>query len=290
MLRKEGAEPRIAHLWWDLDDPDRMQGTHGYVRRAAFTRQETVSGGQLATATEQVLAKHAGWSCEGHRMLQNEAMLYSMFPRELMDTASPGGHPPVVPKFYGFYVPGPPAVPKFYGYYLPVPGHPDIHRAMLLHNRRCANSEEDACDIWSPTPILLVEECGRALGEAECARTSLEHQRQCASMLKRFHRAGCFHQTIYGRNILVQPGPLDLPPEKRSATTPSFRMIDLGRTVAVDVARPADAKMVQDWSGRSLHSCRTCGRHREATSCTLPQPIVLVGGLRRFGGVTSTTA
>ncbi len=102
---KEGAEPRIAHLWWDLDDPDRMHGTHGYVRRAAFTRQETVSGGQLATVTEQVLAKHAGWSCEGHRMLQNEAMLYSMFPRELMDTASPGGHPPVVPKFYGFYVP-----------------------------------------------------------------------------------------------------------------------------------------------------------------------------------------
>ena len=48
-------------------------------------------------------------------------------------------------------------------------------------------------------------------------------------MLKRLHEAGLFHQSVYGRNILVQPGPLDFPPEKRSADTPSFRLIDFGR-------------------------------------------------------------
>ena len=31
------------------------------------------------------------------------------------------------------------------------------------------------------------------------------------------------------RNIMCQPGPLTLPPERRSYDTPSFRIIDFGR-------------------------------------------------------------
>ncbi len=31
------------------------------------------------------------------------------------------------------------------------------------------------------------------------------------------------------RNVLVQPGPLTEPPERRSRDTPSFRIIDFGR-------------------------------------------------------------
>ena len=33
----------------------------------------------------------------------------------------------------------------------------------------------------------------------------------------------------YARNVLVQPGPLTHPPERRSLDTPSFRVIDFGR-------------------------------------------------------------
>ena len=31
------------------------------------------------------------------------------------------------------------------------------------------------------------------------------------------------------RNVLVQPGPLTDPPERRSLDTPSFRIVDFGR-------------------------------------------------------------
>ncbi len=35
--------------------------------------------------------------------------------------------------------------------------------------------------------------------------------------------------SFYVRNIMCQPGPLTLPPERRSYDTPSFRIIDFGR-------------------------------------------------------------
>ena len=35
--------------------------------------------------------------------------------------------------------------------------------------------------------------------------------------------------SFYVRNIMCQPGPLTLPPERRSYNTPSFRIIDFGR-------------------------------------------------------------
>jgi hypothetical protein len=38
-----------------------------------------------------------------------------------------------------------------------------------------------------------------------------------------------FQGSFYTRNVLRQPGPLHVPPEKRSDDTPSFRIIDFGR-------------------------------------------------------------
>ena len=38
-----------------------------------------------------------------------------------------------------------------------------------------------------------------------------------------------YQGSFYVRNIMVQPGPLALPPEQRSYATPSFRIIDYGR-------------------------------------------------------------
>lgn len=49
-------------------------------------------------------------------------------------------------------------------------------------------------------------------------------------MMLRLHYAGFTHGSFYVRNIMMQPGPLTAPPEKRSKDTPSFRMIDFGRT------------------------------------------------------------
>lgn len=48
--------------------------------------------------------------------------------------------------------------------------------------------------------------------------------------MARLHDAGYVHYSAYQRNLLVQPGPLSDPSEKRSLSTPSFRVVDFGRT------------------------------------------------------------
>jgi hypothetical protein len=50
-------------------------------------------------------------------------------------------------------------------------------------------------------------------------------------MFVNLHNAGFLQGSIYPRNILIQPGPLTLPPSKRSLASPSFRIIDFGRAV-----------------------------------------------------------
>jgi len=52
---------------------------------------------------------------------------------------------------------------------------------------------------------------------------------ECYSLLLRLHHARVLQQSVFTRNILVQPGPLTQPPEKRSLETPSFRIVDFGR-------------------------------------------------------------
>jgi len=48
-------------------------------------------------------------------------------------------------------------------------------------------------------------------------------------MFVNLHNAGFIQGSVYPRNILIQPGPLTLPPSKRSLASPSFRIIDFGR-------------------------------------------------------------
>lgn len=52
---------------------------------------------------------------------------------------------------------------------------------------------------------------------------------ECYSLLLRLHAAGFVQNSFYTRNILVQPGPLTVPPAERDARSPSFRIIDFGR-------------------------------------------------------------
>jgi hypothetical protein len=52
---------------------------------------------------------------------------------------------------------------------------------------------------------------------------------ECYSLLLRLHHADFLQQSLYKRNILMQPGPLTKPLSQRSIKTPSFRIIDFGR-------------------------------------------------------------
>lgn len=52
---------------------------------------------------------------------------------------------------------------------------------------------------------------------------------QLHAMFVNLHKAGFLQGSVYPRNILLQPGPLTLPPSERSYASPSFRIIDFGR-------------------------------------------------------------
>ncbi|KAF5364843.1 hypothetical protein D9757_011278 [Collybiopsis confluens] len=81
---------------------------------------------------------------------------------------------------------------------------------------------------WGPSsPLLLVEECG---SEIEPSDFSDDDRNQCLSILFRFHHANIAHNSFYTRNFLSQPGPLTKPIQERSMETPTFRLIDFGRT------------------------------------------------------------
>ena len=48
-------------------------------------------------------------------------------------------------------------------------------------------------------------------------------------MFVNLHNAGFLQGSVYPRNMLIQPGPLTVPPSERSLASPSFRIIDFGR-------------------------------------------------------------
>ena len=111
--------------------------------------------------------------------------------------------------------------PKFYGSYVP---------------------EDDTQSGLSP--ILLLEDCGMPIETSTlCADDRfVSHlglqmfpegiillRTQLHAMFAIFHHAGFLQGSVYPRNILIQPGPLTIPPSKRSLASPSFRIIDFGR-------------------------------------------------------------
>ncbi|KIK65213.1 hypothetical protein GYMLUDRAFT_83088 [Collybiopsis luxurians FD-317 M1] len=81
---------------------------------------------------------------------------------------------------------------------------------------------------WGPTsPLLLVEECGQ---DIEPSDFSPDERNECFAILLRLHHANFVHNSFYVRNFLKQPGPLTKPFRERSLDSPSFRLIDFGRT------------------------------------------------------------
>jgi hypothetical protein len=78
-------------------------------------------------------------------MLLNEAEIYNAFPRELQEGTSYA--PPVVPKFYGYYVPSLEAFDS----------HADDEN-FSKEERKCIRKV-----LKNHTPILLMEACGRQI-------------------------------------------------------------------------------------------------------------------------------
>jgi hypothetical protein len=78
-------------------------------------------------------------------MLLNEATIYDAFPRELQEGTAHA--PPIVPKFYGYYVP---SLKAFRSY---------------ADNNKLTKEDREKLEkiIRCITPILLVEPCGKEI-------------------------------------------------------------------------------------------------------------------------------
>lgn len=75
---------------------------------------------------------------------------------------------------------------------------------------------------------------GRFLSLSRRADFDAQRRTECHSLYLRFHAEGYLHQSPYIRNVVVQPGPLTRHPQERSLATPSFRLIDFGRSISVE--------------------------------------------------------
>ena len=60
-------------------------------------------------------------------------------------------------------------------------------------------------------------------------RLTSARRTECFSLMLRLNHLNIIQGSFYVRNVLVQPGPLTAPPERRSRAHPSFRIIDFGR-------------------------------------------------------------
>ncbi|OCB91933.1 hypothetical protein A7U60_g773 [Sanghuangporus baumii] len=149
----------------------------------------------------------------GHvQHLRREAENYQRFPSHMfehwngynvlqpMHDPTPVGA--VVPQFYGFYVPDKDSEPIKNGEYM--------------------------------SPILLLEHCGVQVNPTEL---SMNDRQECFSLIRRLHIAGYVHKSVYRRNFVMQYGPLQYSPFKRSKLHPRFRLIDFGRSFKYQESR-----------------------------------------------------
>ncbi|KAI0649760.1 hypothetical protein C8Q79DRAFT_1006101 [Trametes meyenii] len=140
-------------------------------------------------------------------------------------TESDGGEDTCVPEASSDCTsvdPGPAVVPKFFGYYVPLEAD-----GTLCHRVHKGCDEDSRCYVTWPTGILLMEECGKDIGSP--SDWSHNQRVDCFNLYCRLGDAGFVQASPYTRNMLVQPGPLSVPPERRSLEQPSFRIIDFGR-------------------------------------------------------------
>jgi len=180
-------------------------GNHSQVVLASLTLPSNVAAPSRRGA---VAVKLATPNPEAHEMLLNEAKIYNTFPRELQEGTS--DQPPVVPKFYGYYVPS--------------------REGFDSQSYDDKFTEEDRKAVWEAikgvTPLLLLEACGKPI---RATGLSCTERAKVFGFLDRLHAANFVQGSFYERNVLVQPGPLNVPCSERSIQKPSYRIIDFGR-------------------------------------------------------------
>ncbi|KAJ7207177.1 hypothetical protein GGX14DRAFT_366760 [Mycena pura] len=143
-------------------------------------------------------------------MLKNEGRIYDALPAHLSEGWS-GFNAVRVPNAccMDTRVPATAVVPNFYGYFVPVE---ESRRGMA---------------------ILLLEDCGKPIIAIDIM--VLSTRAICSTFLYRLKHEEFMQNSFYDRNVLMQPGPLTLPPHRRSLDTPSFRLIDFGRGRSLEI-------------------------------------------------------
>jgi len=130
-------------------------GHHSKVVVAPLTLPSSAAAPSVRGAVAVKLARPHPAERE---MLLNEAKIYNAFPRDLQEGTS--HQPPVVPKFYGYYVPSREA----------------------FDSQSYKFNEEDRKVVWKAikgvTPLLLLEACGREIKAPLLSRTE-----RCARFL-----------------------------------------------------------------------------------------------------------
>ncbi|KAI0329808.1 hypothetical protein GY45DRAFT_1324614 [Cubamyces sp. BRFM 1775] len=219
--RDPDAEDRIAHL--HLRQTNRLgTGHHSSVYRAPLTLPPPLSA-YSPTGQVTVAAKLAFPHCTAHALLHNEARTYHAFPEHAQQEYC--GYNIVPPCHYP--VPIGPIVPRFYGFYLPVDKDGNFTDEFALHGKEHSRCTEDgACRVPWISPILLIEECGEPI---KPEGFTADERTECFSLMMRLHELRITQGSFYERNVLVQPGPLSAPPSMRTLDKPSFRIIDFGR-------------------------------------------------------------
>ncbi|KAI0366521.1 hypothetical protein BV20DRAFT_640466 [Pilatotrama ljubarskyi] len=203
---ESGVPLRRGYLF--LDPENRVaDGRRSAVHRAPLvaTLGPKSATGSAPPKRVAVVAKTAKGSCRSHHLLRQEGKVYSSLPLR----AGPPESEPLVPRFYGLYIPVDSEGRRLGG------KHP-----------HCDGYIHADCAVEWPTPILLMEDCGAPVPLEEMKNAE---RRQCWSLIDSLHQAGIAHGSAHPRNILVQPGPLCAPAEDRSMRTPSYRLISLGR-------------------------------------------------------------
>lgn len=91
---------------------------------------------------------------------------------------------------------------------------------------------------------MLIEDCGVPVVADELDQDDKE---ECGSLVHHLHLTGYLHNSFGERNIVVQPGPLTEPPEKRGVNgAKSFRLIDFGRTATPEAEESRDNSVFQE--------------------------------------------
>jgi hypothetical protein len=88
-------------------------------------------------------------------------------------------------------------------------------------------------------------------------------------LYNRLHKARFTQGSPYPRNVLVQPGPLTCPPEKRSFDNPSYRIIDFGRGECHDGVDCAYFMTKEEMKKVYKEICNDLFAYRTLTQCPL---------------------